>query len=152
MIRYCKTQDVDIQLFSNYHILQNSRFIVFPHFPCECCKYLSIVIQCCPMYFEFIFPTEITCVPYCFEGRNHIFIYFWLKPSVNLLCSNCAHIYTDDFIDKKFCLWFWLLYARREHFNTQEVNIFINWERCKDFKDKKKIKIGFHTIVKIAVV
>ena len=27
-----------------------------------------------------------------------------LKPSVNLLCSNCAHIYTDDFIDKKFCL------------------------------------------------
>ena len=32
--------------------------------------------------------------------------------------------------------WFWLLYARREHFNTQEVNIFINWERCKDFKDK----------------
>ena len=53
------------------------------------------------MYFELIFPTEITCVPYCFEGRNHIFIYFSLKPSANLLCSNCAHIYTDDFIDKQ---------------------------------------------------
>ena len=56
------------------------------------------------MYFEFIFPTEITGVPYYFEGRNHIFIYFLLKPSVNLLCSNCALIYPDDFIDKKFCL------------------------------------------------
>ena len=55
------------------------------------------------MYFESIFPTEITCVPYCFEGRNHVFIYFLLK-RVNLLCSNCTHIYTDDFIDKKFCL------------------------------------------------
>ena len=56
------------------------------------------------MYFEFIFPTEITGVHYYFEGRNHIFIYFLLKPSVNLLCSNCALIYPDDFIDQKFCL------------------------------------------------
>ena len=56
------------------------------------------------MYFKFIFPTKITCVPYCFEGMNHIFIYFLLKPSFNLLCSNCAHIYTDDFNDNKFYL------------------------------------------------
>jgi len=99
------------------------------------------------MYFEFIFPTVITCVPYCFEGRNHIFN-FWLKPSVNLLCF-CAHIYSDDFIDKKFCLWFWLLYARREHFNTQEVNIFINWESCKDFKDKKNLQLVFIQLQKL---
>ena len=42
--------------------------------------------------------------PAVLKGGNHILIYFLLKPSVNLVCSNCAHIYTDDFIDKTFGL------------------------------------------------
>ena len=30
--------------------------------------------------------------------------YLFLIKTKCLLCSNCAHIYTDNFIDKKFCL------------------------------------------------